>query len=93
MEKAILFTYIGSLLILFTFGSHGLIMVYYYLKHRHKRDDLTAELNEYPMVTLQLPIYNEMYVIERLIKTTCEIDYPIERLEINVLYYYNDEPV
>ncbi len=93
MEKIILFTYIGSLIILFTFGSHGLIMVYYYLKHRHKRDDFSGVLDGYPMVTLQLPIYNEMYVIERLIKAACEIDYPIDRLEFQVLDDSTDETV
>ena len=93
MEEIILFTYIGSLLILFTFGSHGFIMIYYYLKHRHKRDDFTKELESYPVVTLQLPIYNEMYVIERLIKTVCEMDYPIDKLEIQVLDDSTDETV
>ncbi len=93
MEKIILFTYIGSLLILFTFGSHGFIMIYYYLKHRHKRDDFSVKLEHYPVVTLQLPIYNEMYVIERLIKTVCEMDYPIDKLEIQVLDDSTDETV
>ncbi|MEO8514313.1 MAG: glycosyltransferase [Ignavibacteria bacterium] len=93
MEKIILFTYIGSLLILFTFGSHGFIMIYYYLKHRHKRDDFSGKIGEYPVVTLQLPIYNEMYVIERLIKTVCEMDYPIDKLEIQVLDDSTDETV
>lgn len=93
MEKIILFTYIGSLLILFTFGSHGFIMIYYYLKHRHKRDDFSGKIDKYPVVTLQLPIYNEMYVIERLIKTVCEMDYPIDKLEIQVLDDSTDETV
>ncbi len=93
MEEIILFTYIGSLLILFTFGSHGFIMIYYYLKHRHKRDDFSSQLESYPVVTLQLPIYNEMYVIERLIKTVCEMDYPIDKLEIQVLDDSTDETV
>jgi len=91
LEKAVLFTYIGSLIILFTFGSHGFIMIYYYLKHRHKRDDLSARLKDFPIITLQLPVYNEMYVIERLIKTVCEIDYPIDKLEIQVLDDSTDE--
>jgi cellulose synthase/poly-beta-1,6-N-acetylglucosamine synthase-like glycosyltransferase len=94
LEKAILFTYIGSLLILFTYGSHGFIMIYYYLKHRHKRDDLSENMDGgYPKVTIQLPIFNEMYVIERLVKTTCEIDYPIDKLEIQVLDDSTDETV
>jgi len=93
LEEIILFTYIGSLMILFTFGSHGFIMIYYYLKHRHQRDDFSAQLESFPVVTLQLPIYNEMYVIERLIKTVCEIDYPIDKLEIQVLDDSTDETV
>jgi len=93
LEEIILFTYIGSLMILFTFGSHGFIMIYYYLKHRHQRDDFSAKLESFPVVTLQLPIYNEMYVIERLIKTVCEIDYPIDKLEIQVLDDSTDETV
>ncbi|MGH2574569.1 MAG: glycosyltransferase [Ignavibacteria bacterium] len=93
MEQYILFAYIGSLLVLFTFGSHGFIMIYYYLKHRHIRDDLNNELNEFPLVTIQLPIYNEMYVIERLIKSVCEIDYPLDKIEIQVLDDSTDETV
>lgn len=68
-------------------------MIYYYLKHRYKRDNFNGELENYPVVTLQLPIYNEMYVIERLIKTVCEMDYPIDKLEIQVLDDSTDETV
>jgi len=93
LEEYILFTYIGSLLVLFTFGSHGFIMVYYYLKYRHQRDDLTGELTDYPHITIQLPVFNEMYVVERLIKSTCDIDYPLDKLEIQVLDDSTDETV
>jgi cellulose synthase/poly-beta-1,6-N-acetylglucosamine synthase-like glycosyltransferase len=41
--------------------------------------------NELPVVTVQLPVYNEMYVVERLISSVCRIDYPQELLEIQVL--------
>jgi cellulose synthase/poly-beta-1,6-N-acetylglucosamine synthase-like glycosyltransferase len=93
LEKLILFTYIGSLIILFTFGSHSFIMVYYYLKYREKRDDFTGELKEFPLVTIQLPVFNEMYVVERLIRSTCEMNYPIDKLEIQVLDDSTDETV
>ena len=46
---------------------------------------------EWPVVTIQLPIYNEMYVVDRLIDAVCEIDYPRERLEIQVLDDSTDE--
>jgi cellulose synthase/poly-beta-1,6-N-acetylglucosamine synthase-like glycosyltransferase len=68
-------------------------MIYYYLKYRHKRDNLSGLLTGFPLVTLQLPVFNEMYVVERLIKTTCEMDYPIDRLEIQVLDDSTDETV
>jgi len=93
LEEIILFSYIGSLLILFFFGTHGFVMVYYYLKHRHQRDKFTEKLDEFPHVTIQLPIYNEMYVIERLVKSTCELDYPNDMLEIQVLDDSTDETV
>jgi cellulose synthase/poly-beta-1,6-N-acetylglucosamine synthase-like glycosyltransferase len=80
-------------MVLFTFGSHSFIMVYYYLKYRGKRDDLSAELKEFPLVTIQLPVFNEMYVVERLIKSTCEIEYPIDKLEFQVLDDSTDETV
>ena len=68
-------------------------MVYYYLKYRHQRDDLTGELTDYPHITIQLPVFNEMYVVERLIKSTCDIDYPLDKLEIQVLDDSTDETV
>ena len=44
-----------------------------------------------PPVTIQLPIYNEMYVADRLIDAVCEMDYPRELLEIQVLDDSTDE--
>ena len=46
---------------------------------------------EWPVVTVQLPIYNEMYVVDRLIDAVCELDYPNEKLEIQVLDDSTDE--
>ena len=48
---------------------------------------------EYPLVTIQLPLYNEMYVVERLIDSVCEIDYPKDKLEIQVLDDSTDETI
>jgi cellulose synthase/poly-beta-1,6-N-acetylglucosamine synthase-like glycosyltransferase len=93
LEKAILFTYIGSLIILFAFGSQGFTMIYYYFKYKGDRDKLDAKLDVYPLVTIQLPVYNEMYVVGRLIKTICEIEYPLDKLEIQVLDDSTDETV
>jgi len=49
--------------------------------------------DEYPVVTIQLPMYNELYVIERLIKSVCNIKYPIDKLHVQVLDDSTDETV
>ncbi len=53
----------------------------------------TSEDKEYPFVTIQLPIYNEMYVVERLIESITRLDYPKDRFEIHVLDDSTDETV
>ncbi len=93
MNDFILITYFISLLILFAFGSHGFVMVFHYFKHRDKNDDDTLSLTEFPKVTVQLPVYNEMYVVRRLIEASCAIKYPADRLEIQVLDDSTDETV
>jgi len=91
MEDSLLIVYFLSLTILFGFGIHGLVMLYYYRKTQHiKLPQKTIE-GEYPVVTIQLPMYNEMYVIERLIKAVCNIEYPKDKLHIQVLDDSTDE--
>ncbi len=93
MNDIILITYFISLLILFAFGSHGFVMVYHYFKHRGTTDEETLPLTEFPMVTVQLPIFNEMYVVRRLVEASCAIKYPGDKLEIQVLDDSTDETV
>jgi cellulose synthase/poly-beta-1,6-N-acetylglucosamine synthase-like glycosyltransferase len=93
MEQVVLLTYIVSLSILFLFGSHGFIMVYYHLKYRHRRHQEVGAMQQYPTVTVQLPVYNEVYVVGRLIDAACAIRYPREKLEIQVLDDSTDETV
>src|SRR5512135_1659994 len=93
MEQFVLISYIVSLTVLFIFGSHGFIMIYYYLKHRNMRRPQTAAIERYPVVTVQLPVYNEIYVIGRLIDAACGMVYPKEKLEIQVLDDSTDETV
>lgn len=91
LEISILAAYFVALAILFVFGSHGYVMVYLYNKHRGRTQKSPALGNELPRVTVQLPVFNEVYVVERLIHKVCEIDYPRERLEIQVLDDSTDE--
>jgi cellulose synthase/poly-beta-1,6-N-acetylglucosamine synthase-like glycosyltransferase len=93
MEQFVLFSYIFSLTVLFIFGSHGFIMIYYYLKFRSKKRPDAAAITSYPVVTVQLPVYNELYVVGRLIDASCAIVYPKEKLEIQVLDDSTDQTV
>jgi cellulose synthase/poly-beta-1,6-N-acetylglucosamine synthase-like glycosyltransferase len=89
ISAIILAAYIISLTILFVFASHGFSMSYFYFKTFKKRtQDLTEEemkIENYPVVTIQLPLYNERYVITRLIDSTVMLDYPKDKLEIQIL--------
>jgi len=91
-DEIVLFTYIISLSILLLFGSHGFIMMFYH--HKYIKNIPKPRLNQdEEIVTIQLPMYNEMYVVERLINSVCEIDYPKDKLEIQVLDDSTDETV
>jgi cellulose synthase/poly-beta-1,6-N-acetylglucosamine synthase-like glycosyltransferase len=72
------------------YGVNYLIMVWLYWRTRREKNPLPA-LNETPRVTVQLPIFNELYVIERLIDATAALDWQHERLQIQVLDDSDDE--
>lgn len=93
MADYVMITYFISLTILFFFGSSGFVMIYHYFKHRNKVEDKLPELKEFPVVTIQLPLYNEQYVAERVIEATCNMAYLPENLEIQVLDDSTDETV
>jgi cellulose synthase/poly-beta-1,6-N-acetylglucosamine synthase-like glycosyltransferase len=93
MESIILLIYFISLCILFGFGLHGLILLFYYHKTRKVTRPEALMPAECPHVTIQLPMYNELYVIERLIGAVCGIKYPKEKLEIQVLDDSTDETI
>jgi cellulose synthase/poly-beta-1,6-N-acetylglucosamine synthase-like glycosyltransferase len=93
METVILGAYLFSLTVIFLFGSHGFIMIYFYFKNKNNLPEKRELLDNFPNVTVQLPVYNELYVVERLIDAVCELDYPLDKLEIQVLDDSTDETV
>ena len=93
MEGILLIIYFVSLSVLFGFGTHGLVLLYYYRKTSKLKLPEVLMPEEVPMVTIQLPLFNELYVVERLIHSVCEIDYPIDKLEIQVLDDSTDESI
>jgi cellulose synthase/poly-beta-1,6-N-acetylglucosamine synthase-like glycosyltransferase len=93
LEFAILGLYFLTLVILAVFGLHRYIMVFLYFKHRDRRAVALPLPAQLPRVTVQLPLYNEMYVVDRLLDSVSRIRYPRELLEIQVLDDSNDETV
>jgi cellulose synthase/poly-beta-1,6-N-acetylglucosamine synthase-like glycosyltransferase len=90
-ETLILATYFFVLVILAVYGWHRYYLVYLYMKYKGRQPVPSGTLDALPPVTIQLPIYNEMYVADRLIDAVCQIDYPGELLEIQVLDDSTDE--
>jgi cellulose synthase/poly-beta-1,6-N-acetylglucosamine synthase-like glycosyltransferase len=85
VETLVLGAYFFVLVILSVYGWHRYYLVYLYMKNPGRQPLPVGELSPLPRVTVQLPIYNEMYVADRLIDAVCRIDYPPELLEIQVL--------
>src|SRR3954447_20067374 len=90
-ETLTLAAYFFVVIVLAIYGWHRYYLVYLYMSNRHKEPTQGPALDPLPVVTIQLPLYNEMYVAERLIDAVCAIDYPRERLEIQVLDDSTDE--
>ncbi|HSB42962.1 MAG TPA: cellulose synthase family protein [Methylomirabilota bacterium] len=91
VEIVFLGVYFGVLCVLSLYGSHRYRMAYLYYRHKFKLPTPRGLLPRLPRVTVQLPVFNEMYVVERLIDTVCRLDYPRELLEIQVLDDSTDE--
>jgi cellulose synthase/poly-beta-1,6-N-acetylglucosamine synthase-like glycosyltransferase len=82
-----MFVYFGILILLSAYGTYRFRLVYVFLRHRKHAPKPAARFEEHqlPRVTVQLPLFNEMYVAERLIEAVAAIDYPRDRFEIQVL--------
>src|SRR5438034_3489774 len=78
-------SYVVVLALVAFYGFHRYILVYLYLKHRHDGYQPRDMFTQLPRVTVQLPMLNEDVVAERVIRATCLIDYPLDKLEIQVL--------
>jgi cellulose synthase/poly-beta-1,6-N-acetylglucosamine synthase-like glycosyltransferase len=91
VETLILSAYFFVLIILAVYGWHRYYLVFLYMRNRDREPQAGAQLDPAPVVTIQLPLYNEMYVADRLIESVCAIDYPRARLEIQVLDDSTDE--
>ena len=83
--------YVLVLLGLSGYGCHRLCIVYLYLRHSWRRPQVKQKFADLPVVTVQLPVFNEMHVVERLLTSVSKLDYPIEKLQIQLLDDSTDE--
>ncbi len=87
---SILYTFISILVAIYGFNSLYLILAYFWTNKPRSAPPPPAE---WPKVTIQLPMYNELHTVERLLTSVGAIDYPHDKLEIQVLDDSNDETV
>ena len=93
-DTALLIPYFIVLVLLASYGAHRYVLVYLYYKNKKNRTtEPTAHFADLPRITVQLPIFNEQFVVERLLDAVCRLEYPLEKLEIQVLDDSTDETV
>ena len=91
-DYAILVPYFAVLIVLSCYGIHRYHMIRGYWKYRKQMPtEAPQKFAQLPPVTVQLPIYNEQYVVERLIEEASKLDYPRELLQIQILDDSTDE--
>ena len=97
-DVSLLVPYFIVMIILAFYGIHRYQLVWLY--YRNKRNEAHSDTpvarfddHELPFVTIQLPIYNEQFVIDRLLDACCRLDYPRDRFEIQLLDDSTDETV
>jgi cellulose synthase/poly-beta-1,6-N-acetylglucosamine synthase-like glycosyltransferase len=83
--------YFIVLTVLAVYGLHRYWLVYDYYKYRKNVPGPPPPVLDWPRVTVQLPIFNERYVIERLVEAVSKFDYPRELLDVQVLDDSTDE--
>ncbi len=93
-DTALLIPYFIVMVILAFYGIHRYQLVYLYYKNRkNATHGPKSQFTELPNITVQLPIFNEAFVIDRLIQACCNLDYPSDKLEIQVLDDSTDSTV
>ena len=77
--------YFSALFLLALFGLHKYFLFATYRKYKNQKIAVPPKPEEWPLVSIQLPIFNERYVLKRLLRGVINMDYPREKLEIQVL--------
>jgi cellulose synthase/poly-beta-1,6-N-acetylglucosamine synthase-like glycosyltransferase len=93
-DMALLIPYFIVLILLASYGLHRYTLVYlYYKKKKNNVTEPAEKFEDLPRITVQLPIFNEQYVVDRLLQAACRLNYPREKLDIQLLDDSTDETV
>jgi cellulose synthase/poly-beta-1,6-N-acetylglucosamine synthase-like glycosyltransferase len=93
-DTLLLIPYFTVMIVLAFYGLHRYQLVYLYFKYRkNATKEPPDRFVELPRVTIQLPIFNEQFVIDRLIDACCRLEYPADKLQIQVLDDSTDETI
>jgi cellulose synthase/poly-beta-1,6-N-acetylglucosamine synthase-like glycosyltransferase len=90
-DLAMMIPYFIVLFVLAVYGLHRYWLVYDYFVYSKNVPPAPPSVASWPRVTVQLPIFNERYVIERLVEAVSRFDYPLESLDVQVLDDSTDE--
>ena len=92
VDIVVLGAYFGLMVVLSVFGLHRYSLVYLYFRNRDKRQGPpSARFESLPRITIQLPVYNERFVVRDLLASICALRYPRDLLQIQVLDDSDDE--
>ncbi len=93
-DTSLLIPYFLVMIVLSFYGVHRYLLVMrYYRRRKNAVKEPPSLFPDLPTVTVQLPIFNEQFVVHRLIEACCGLEYPREKLEIQVLDDSTDETV
>ena len=86
MEMLVTIMYLICMLYIFLFSLSQLYLTWVYIRPK-RNQEIQEQIKSdfYPEITVQLPIYNEKYVVERLIDAVSKLDYPKNKIEIQIL--------
>ena len=85
MINLLFYVYVTAVALLASYGAVGLLTMWLYVRHRQEELERPPEPDVWPHVTVQLPIFNERFVVEQLIETAVQLEYPREKLQIQIV--------
>ena len=83
--------YLAAAVLVALYGANALLLALLYMTGRRRRADSPSEPQPWPLVTVQLPLYNELHVVTRLVDAVADLDYPLDRLQVQILDDSTDE--